>query len=57
MNDDGSIDLQVEEIVAELSPEGRLHFENAQLRVMNRKLQQALAEAANVKSERPVKAA
>lgn len=57
MHEDGSMDLQVEEILAELSPEGRLHWDNAQLRVMNRKLQQALAEATNARNERPVKAA
>lgn len=57
VKDDSSMELDINEVIAELSAEGRLHFENAQLRVMNRKLQKALAEAGNSKNATPVRAA
>lgn len=62
--DVASIDLDVKDILAELTPRGRREFEAAQQRVITRKLQEQnaelrreLAEVSNAKNAGPVRAA
>lgn len=57
MAEEGSIQIDVEEVYRRLDPLGRALFDCAQKDVVIEKLQKALADATNAKNERPVKAA
>lgn len=57
MEDDGSIQVDVQEIYQRLDQLGRALFDCAQKDVVIEKLQKALADATNARNERPVKAA
>jgi hypothetical protein len=57
VEDDGSIQVDVQEIYQRLDQLGRALFDCAQKDVVIEKLQKALADATNARNERPVKAA